>query len=62
MAQCVPPVLRTGCSPAPHCMPLPLIAPQVRPAQPEAQAATEEDSLELMEMILGALGELLIAC
>ena len=30
---------------------------QVRRAQPEAEAATEEDSMELMEMILGALGE-----
>lgn len=29
---------------------------QVRRAQPQAEAATEEDSLELMEMILGALG------
>lgn len=45
------------CSPALHSIPLPLTTPQVRPGQPEAQAATEEDSLELMEMILGALGE-----
>jgi hypothetical protein len=30
---------------------------QVRRARPEAEAATEEDSMELMEMILGALGE-----
>jgi hypothetical protein len=29
---------------------------QVRPLQPSAEVATEEDSLELMEMILGALG------
>jgi len=29
---------------------------QVRPLQPSAEAATEEDCLELMEMILGALG------
>jgi hypothetical protein len=31
---------------------------QVRHARPEAEAATEEDSMELMEMILGALGKL----
>lgn len=30
---------------------------QVRRAQPEAEAANEEDAMELMEMILGALGE-----
>jgi hypothetical protein len=30
---------------------------QIRTAQPQAEAATEEDSMELMEMILGALGE-----
>lgn len=30
---------------------------QIRRAQPEAEAATEQDALELMEMILGALGE-----
>lgn len=29
---------------------------QIRAAQPEATEATDEDSLELMEMILGALG------
>lgn len=29
---------------------------QVRALQPNAEAATEEDCLELMEMILGALG------
>lgn len=29
---------------------------QIRRAQPEAAAAGDEDSLELMEMILGALG------
>jgi hypothetical protein len=29
---------------------------QIRPLQPEAEAATDEDCLELMEMILGALG------
>lgn len=29
---------------------------QVRTAQPEAPEATDEDTLELMEMILGALG------
>lgn len=29
---------------------------QIRTAQPEAQAATDEENLELMEMILGALG------
>ncbi len=29
---------------------------QIRTAQPEAERATDEDSLELMEMILGALG------
>lgn len=29
---------------------------QVRALQPSAEAATEEDCLELMEMILGALG------
>lgn len=29
---------------------------QIRRAQPQAEAAAEEDSLELMEMILGALG------
>lgn len=29
---------------------------QVRPLQPSAEAATEKDCLELMEMILGALG------
>ena len=29
---------------------------QIRTAQPQAAAATEGDSLELMEMILGALG------
>lgn len=29
---------------------------QIRPGQPDAQEATEEDCLELMEMILGALG------
>jgi len=30
---------------------------QVREVQPEAQEPTDEDSLELMEMILGALGK-----
>lgn len=30
---------------------------QVRGVQPEAQEPTDEDSLELMEMILGALGK-----
>ena len=30
---------------------------QIRPAQPEAPEATDGDTLELMEMILGALGE-----
>jgi hypothetical protein len=29
---------------------------QVRRAQPDAEAATDEDCLEMMEMILGALG------
>lgn len=29
---------------------------QVRPLQPNATHATDEDTLELMEMILGALG------
>ena len=29
---------------------------QIRPMQPEAGEATEEDCLELMEMVLGALG------
>ncbi len=29
---------------------------QVRPAEPAAQGASEADCLELMEMILGALG------
>lgn len=29
---------------------------QIRPAQPDATEATEADCLELMEMILGALG------
>lgn len=29
---------------------------QIRPMQPDAEAATDEDCLELMEMILGALG------
>ena len=29
---------------------------QIRPGQPEATKATDEDCLELMEMILGALG------
>jgi hypothetical protein len=30
---------------------------QIRTMRPEAEAASEADSLELMEMILGALGE-----
>lgn len=29
---------------------------QIRTAQPEAERATDEDCMELMEMILGALG------
>jgi len=29
---------------------------QIRPGQPQATEATDEDCLELMEMILGALG------
>ena len=29
---------------------------QIRPMQPDAPEASDEDSLELMEMILGALG------
>jgi len=29
---------------------------QIRPGQPQATEATDEDNLELMEMILGALG------
>jgi hypothetical protein len=29
---------------------------QVRTSQPDAEAATDEDCLEMMEMILGALG------
>lgn len=29
---------------------------QIRTAQPDAECATEEDSMELMEMVLGALG------
>lgn len=29
---------------------------QIRPGQPQAESATDEDCLELMEMILGALG------
>ena len=31
---------------------------QIRAAQPEAQVASEDDAMELMEMILGALGEM----
>lgn len=30
---------------------------QVRTMQPDAEAPTDEDCLELMEMILGALGK-----
>lgn len=29
---------------------------QIRPGQPDSEEATDEDCLELMEMILGALG------
>jgi pimeloyl-ACP methyl ester carboxylesterase len=46
--------------PAPPCPPPQIMdtprPDQIRRAQPEAEAASEEDSLELMEMILGALG------
>ena len=54
-ATCPPPSLPPSWPPQIMDTPRP---DQVRRARPEAEAATEEDSMELMEMILGALGKL----